>query len=114
MDNNNFSSTPTSSVSPSSVLVFGILSLVLPVPLVGLIFAIMARKKAKAFVEETGTTCGQVNTGKILATIGLVLNIISLVSAVGYLLFYVIYVVLLVGLMGMSASQYMLPLLFML
>lgn len=109
---NNFESTSKSSVSPSSVLVFGILSLV--VPIVGLIFAIVARKKATTFIEETGTTCGQVNTGKILATIGLILNIISLVSAVGTFLFYVIYVVLIVGLMGMSYSQYMLPLLFML
>lgn len=109
---NNFESTSVKTVSPTSVLVFGILSLVIPI--VGLIFAIVARKKATTFIEETGTTCGQVNTGKILATIGLILNIISLVSAVGSLLFYVIYFVIIVGIMGMSASQYMLPLLFML
>ncbi len=108
---NNFSSTPTSSVSPSNVLVFGILSLVLPVPVVGLIFAIMARKKAKAFVEETGTTCGQVNVGRILATIGLVCNIISLCGAA----LYAVYIVLLYVLMFLGMySQYMLPLLFML
>lgn len=109
---NNFESTPVKTVSPTSVLVFGILSLALPFPVVGLIFAIVARKKATTFIEETGTTCGQVNTGKILATIGLILNIISLVSAVGGLLFYVIGFI--IGLMGMSYSQYMLPLLFML
>ena len=111
MDNNNFESTSVKTVSPTSVLVFGILSVALSVPVVGLIFAIIARKKAKAFVEETGTTCGQVNVGRILATIGLVCNIISLCGAV----LYAGYVVLLYVLMflGMSASQYMLPLLFM-
>lgn len=109
---NNFESTSVKTVSPTSVLVFGILSLALPFPVVGLIFAIVARKKATTFIEETGTTCGQVNTGKILATIGLILNIISLVSAVGYILLYAIGFI--IGLIGMSASQYMLPLLFML
>ncbi len=112
MDNNYYESTPVKAVSPTSVLVFGILSVALSVPVVGLIFAILARKKAKAFVEENGTTCGQVNVGRILATIGLVVNIISLCGTVLYIGYIILLYVLMI--LGMSASQYILPLLFML
>ena len=102
----------TSTVSPGSVLTFGILSLVLPLPLVGLIFAIMARKKAKKFGEETGTTCGQVNVGKVLGTIGLVLNIISLVSGVVTVGLYALEILMLIGMSAASSTYCIMPFLF--
>ena len=101
----------TSTVSPGSVLTFGILSLALPIPLLGLIFAIMARKKAKKFGEETGTTSGMVNTGRILATIGLVLNIISLVSGVVTVGLYALEIIMLLG-MSAASTYSIMPFLF--
>ena len=98
--------TPT--VSPGSVLTFGILALaLLAIPYIGcipsLIFAIMARKKAKKFGEETGTTCGMVTTGRILGTIGLVLSIISLCGVALYIGYIVLIYVLMI--LGMTASS---------
>lgn len=112
MDNNyNATNTPAVAPSDSSVFVFGLLSLVLPVPLVGLIFAIVARNKAKKLSEQ-GVLTGITKVGKILSTIGFIINLISVIGTVAYLIFYVVYIVLILGLAGMSASQYMIPLFF--
>ena len=107
--------TPT--VSPSSVLTFGILALaLLAIPYIGcipsLIFAIMARKKAKKFGEETGTTCGMVNTGRILGTVGLILSLISLCSAALYIAYIVLVYVLMILGVAASSTYCIMPFLF--
>ncbi len=103
MDNNYNApqNTPAIAPSDSSIFVFGLLSLVLPVPLVGLIFAIIARSKAKKLSAQ-GQLTGITKVGKILATVGFVLNLISVIGAIGYALFYVVYIVFILGVLGLS------------
>ncbi|MBO7162575.1 MAG: hypothetical protein J6W15_07130 [Clostridia bacterium] len=101
---NNYNATPVKpAVAPSdpSVFVFGLLSLVLSIPIVGFIFAIVARSKAKKLSEQ-GELTGITKVGKILATIGFIVNLITLIGAVGYAIFYVVYIVFLIGMLGLS------------
>ncbi|MBO5982064.1 MAG: hypothetical protein J6Q24_06420 [Clostridia bacterium] len=101
---NNYNATPVKpAVAPSdpSVFVFGLLSLVLSIPVVGFIFALIARSKAKKLSEQ-GELTGITKVGKILATIGFIINLISLIGAVAYGIFYVVYIVLMLGILGMS------------
>ena len=74
------------------VLVFGILSMVLPA-IFGIIFGAIAVHKAKAFPEQTG----MVKAGKILGTLGLVFGIIATVgSVIGWLSY--------IGLIGLGVG----------
>ena len=101
---NNYNATPVKpAVAPSdpSVFVFGLLSLVLSIPVVGFIFALIARSKAKKLSEQ-GELTGITKVGNILATIGFIINLISLIGAVAYGIFYVVYIVLMLGILGMS------------
>ena len=101
---NNYNATPVKpAVAPSdpSVFVFGLLSLVLSIPVVGFIFALIARSKAKKLSEQ-GELTGITKVGKILATIGFVVNLITLIGGVAYAIFYVVYIVFLIGMMGLS------------
>ncbi len=101
---NNYNATPVKpAVAPSdpSVFVFGLLSLVLSIPVVGFIFALIARSKAKKLSEQ-GELTGITKVGKILATIGFVVNLITLIGGVAYAVFYVVYIVFLIGMMGLS------------
>ncbi len=69
-----------SSVGPGSVLTFGILALVFACTLIlsalGIVFGAIARSRAYRYLRETGRSTGQVTTGRILGTIGLVLGIV--------------------------------------
>lgn len=101
---NNYNATPVKpAVAPSdpSIFVFGLLSLVLSIPIVGFIFAIVARSKAKKLSEQ-GELTGITKVGKILATIGFIVNLITLIGGVAYAIFYVVYIVFLIGILGMS------------
>lgn len=66
-----------SNINPGSILTKGILACALCfVPVAGIIFGAKAKSAARAFLNETGTTSGQVRTGSILGTLGLVFSII--------------------------------------
>lgn len=82
MDNNN--------PNASKALTFGILSLVFcGTGILGLIFAIIGMKKAKAYAAETGVLAGKAKVGKILSIIGLVSSI--------FMLIYWIFAIVLIG-----------------
>ncbi len=100
MNNNDYVSNKYSSpktVSPSAVLVLGILSMALGnIPYVGalvsLILAIITQSKVKKFLaENNGETCGMVKVGSILSKISLVFSIIALIVYVIYIAIYIIY-----------------------
>lgn len=116
MDNNYniVENKPVTTVTPSSILVFGILSLAIPSAcsafaalgflglfvimggvIAGLIFAIVARKKAKKLVAEGGVIRGAAKVGKILATIGFIECLVSVIicalTLIAMLVLYLIY-----------------------
>ena len=71
-----------------SALPFGILSLVFcGSGILGLIFAIIGKKKAKAYAAEVGQLDGKAKVGSILATVGLILSIIMMVYWVFIIIF---------------------------
>lgn len=71
----------------SSTLTMGILSLVFcEIGLLGLIFAIIGKSKAKKYAALTGKLSGKANVGKILSTVGLVISIIMTAVWAFYLL----------------------------
>lgn len=76
----------TNPVSPTQVLVFGIVSLATSsTVIVGIIFGILAMNKAKAYFAAGGEASGKVKTGKILGTVGLILSIVMVI-------FWIIYI----------------------
>lgn len=97
MDNNSYESAPVKTVSPTNVLVFGILSLALGnIPYVGVIvafiFALITRSKVKKYLaENNGETCGMVKTGSILSNISLVFTTIALVCYAVIIVVYIVY-----------------------
>ncbi len=67
-------------VSPSKVLTFGIVALATcETGILGIVFGALARKNAQAYIAAYGTSTGQVRTGNILGTFGLVFGIIMTV-----------------------------------
>lgn len=66
-------------VSPTSVLVFGIISLATSAGVVGIIFGILAIVKAKAYYAAGGEASGKVKAGKILGIVGLICGILAIV-----------------------------------
>lgn len=74
----------TNPVSPTQVLVFGIISIATSGAIIGLIFGILAASKAKAYYAAGGEACGKVKAGKILGIVGLVCAIVALVIYVIY------------------------------
>ena len=107
----------------TSALVFGIISLVIPIffcglwlvfPLmmailsvVSLIMAILAMKKAKPFKNYPNVAgAGSANIGKILAIVGLVLSIINLVLYAIALLFLIGYIVIIFLIMMLPTLMY--------
>ena len=112
MDNNCHitQNTSVSTVWPTDILIFGILStalsniafaslaftiwtvfIVIPASVTGLIFAITTRKKIKKYIEEYGTMYGSVKVGRIFSTIGLVLNILALVGCACNLILIIVF-----------------------
>ena len=71
-----------------STLPFGIVSLILSCTLyggiVGLILAIIGRKKGKEYVAQGGELTGASKVGFILCKVGLILSILAIVGAVIY------------------------------
>lgn len=68
----------------SQILTFGILGIVFGAMggLLGIIFSAIGLSKAKKYVAEGNELTGKAKTGKILATVGLILAIVALVFTV--------------------------------
>ncbi|MBQ7566458.1 MAG: hypothetical protein IJT18_05000 [Oscillospiraceae bacterium] len=68
-------------VTASNVLTWGIIALVFCwTPIVGLVLAIIARKKAKTYgAENNGEITGQAKVGQIFSIIALVASIVAIV-----------------------------------
>ncbi len=67
-------------VTPTQVLIWGIVAVATcESGILGIIFGIIGKNKAKAYVAANGQTTGQVKTGSILSTVGLVIGIIMTV-----------------------------------
>ncbi len=82
----------TPGVSPTGVLVFGILSLCLStVP--GFIFGILAMVKGKRYYAEGGVPDGKVKAGKIMGTVGWILSLVTLLISAACLIPYIIAIV---------------------
>ena len=76
---------PVAGPQPST-LVWGILSLVFcESGLLGLIFAIIGRKKGKAYIAQGGQLTGASKVGFILAKVGLIFSILVMVVYVIYI-----------------------------
>lgn len=72
-------------VSSQSVLTWGIVSIIFAESgLLGLVFAIIGRNKAKKFVANGNELSGKAKVGSILSLIALILSIIMLVVWVIY------------------------------
>ena len=71
------------SVSPTSVLVMGIIAIALAwepfVSIAGIVLGAIAMSKANRYYAEGGLQSGQVKTGKILGTIGMIGGIVMTV-----------------------------------
>lgn len=73
--------------SASSVLTWGIIALALcAYPIIGIIFACIARSRSKAFIAENGAAIGTAKVGNIFSKIAFPVSIVMLV-------FWVIYIV---------------------
>ena len=67
-------------VSPSKVLVWGILGLAFSdLGILGIIFSAIGLKYAKRFMFERGSLFGQAKVGRILAKVGLIVSIVMTV-----------------------------------
>lgn len=76
---------PVAQGNPGKVLTFGILGLAFcETGILGLIFSIIGLTKAKNYIATYGPVSGQVRTGKILSTIGLILSIVMIVFWVAF------------------------------
>ena len=81
-------------VSPSKILVFGILSLAFAETFIlGIIFGALSLKNAKQYaVENAGKLPDQAKTGRTLGKVGIILSIVFLVleiaGAIAYNLFF--------------------------
>ncbi len=85
---------PVPGSNHTQVLIFGIIALALSTSgLVGLIFSIIAMKKAKTYFETFGDVSNQARIGKRLALAGLIVSIIFTVIWT----FYLIGMVILIG-----------------
>ncbi len=83
--------------TPSSVLTFGIIGLAAcEIPIVGLIFSILAIVKANTFRNNSTEVSGQVNTGRILGIVGLIASIIMIV----------VYIILIAGASAVRSYYY--------
>ena len=86
-----YAPTPVAAPSATSVMVMGILALALSeFGLIGLIFSIIARKKAKAYYAAYGAFTGQAKVGNILSKIALPVSIIMMVFWAIYIVFAII------------------------
>ncbi len=92
----NFKSSVYQTMAQPNLLVFGILSLVFS-GIVGLILAIVGRKKGKAFIEQGGTLTGASKVGYILSLVGMIFSIIAIV-------FIVIYIIIIIAAAGAASS----------
>ena len=68
------------SITPSNVLVWGILGLSFActpfLNFLGIIFSVVAKRKSNAYAAANGPLYGQAKVGHILATVGLIVGII--------------------------------------
>ena len=66
--------------TPGSILAFGIIGLATcGTGIIGLIFSIIAISKAGKFRQGTTERSGQVNTGRALGIVGLILSILMII-----------------------------------
>ncbi len=102
----------TTSVDPKQVLIFGIIGLACActvwLSIVGIIFAIIAGKKAKTLEAELGAPLtGVAKVGKLLAKIGLIVNIAMMVLGVCSF-FFGVFLGILAGLADMGGYAFIL------
>ena len=77
--------------NPTNVLVFGIIGLALStMGIVGLIFSIIALKKANNYIATYGDISNQVRIGRRLAIAGLIVSII-------FTIFWLIYIIVIIA-----------------
>ena len=105
MDNQNYNyqpaPAPVNAPTAKQVMIFGIIAIVLAeLGLPGLIFAIIAKKKAAAWTAAYGPFTGMAKVGNILAKIALPLSIIMMV-------FWVIYSIVIIA-VGAGSAFYQL------
>ena len=85
--------------NPTNVLVFGIIGLALStMGIVGLIFSIIALKKANNYIATYGDISNQVRIGRRLAIAGLIVIII-------FTIFWLIYIIGIIGVIGYAGSS---------
>ncbi len=80
------------------VLKWGILGLVFsacsPIPWLGWIFSVKARKKAEAYERRFGKPCGRAKVGHIFGNVGRIVGMVSTLVMILAAVFYVAYSVL--------------------
>ncbi|MBP5662001.1 MAG: hypothetical protein J6X30_02470 [Clostridia bacterium] len=77
-------------VSPTKVLVWGILGLAFSeLGILGIIFSCVAKKFANTFEQERGMIFGQAKVGRILAKIGFIVGIVMTVFWTLYIIFFI-------------------------
>lgn len=69
---------PPAEDNSTKLLIFGILSIALS-GVIGLVFAILAKKEATKYEQNFGPATGKAKVGKILGTVGLIVSIIATV-----------------------------------
>lgn len=75
---------PPAEDNSTKLLIFGILSVALS-GIVGIVFAILAKKEATKYEQSFGPATGKAKVGKILGTVGLILSIVTIVIWFAYI-----------------------------
>ena len=89
---------PAPTVDNGPVFTFGLLAVIFcGSGLLGLIFAIIAKKKIKNYVAAGGQLTGKAKAGSIMATIGLIVSIVMMVV-------WIIYIIAFAALFGAATS----------
>lgn len=78
----------------NDIMIYGIIavaaSVIVGLPLVGLIFACIAKSKLKKYALEYEEIDGRANIGKILSTVGLIVSIVYIVLIVAIISLYLL------------------------
>lgn len=86
-------------ITPSQVLTWGIVAAATcSTGILGIIFGIIGRNKAKEYVAAYGQTTGQVKTGSILSNVGFIAGIVMTV-------FWAFYIIVIVAILGAAAAS---------
>jgi len=75
-------------VSPTAILVFGILCVVFSGAVLGLVFGILALSLFKTYLAQGNAPCKAVTAGRALSIIGIVIAGVCLISTLVYVIFF--------------------------